>query len=224
MKKLKEEGLLNRPCEMENLYHDNFMNLHEMEEVVITKPTLLLHSCCGPCSSAVIERLDESYEITVYFYNPNITEREEYEKRKDTQLALISQYNGNKDSKNRIAFLEGHYDLDQFYEISKGLEKEPEGGKRCACCFQLRLEKTAETASILGFDCFATTLTVSPHKHFETISKIGVKLGVKYGLSFLNEDFKKKDGYKRSIELSKQYNLYRQNDCGCRFARGGEEK
>lgn len=222
MKKSRENDCLNQSCEIENMQNDGYLNLQDMDEVKSTKPTLLLHSCCGPCSSAVIERLIGSYEITIYFYNPNITDKEEYERRKNAQIEFIDQYNGRKDSMDRIAFLEGPYDVEVFYLASSGQEQEPEGGKRCVSCFQLRLEKTAETANISGYDYFGTTLTVSPHKNFEIISKIGTNLGVKYRLPFLNEDFKKKDGYKRSIDLSKEYNMYRQNYCGCRFARGGE--
>lgn len=222
MRKSKENDCLNQSCEIENMQHDKYVNLQDFDEIRTRKPTLLLHSCCGPCSSAVIERLSGSYEITVYFYNPNITEKEEYERRKDAQIKFIEQYNGRKQSSDRIAFLEGPYDVEAFYHASFGQEKEPEGGKRCVSCFHLRLEKTAETASISGYDYFGTTLTVSPHKNYDLISKIGTNLGVKYRLSFLNEDFKKKDGYKRSIDLSKEYNLYRQNYCGCKFAKGGE--
>lgn len=222
MEKSKKNDYLTKPCEIRQNDHNGFINLQDLDEVKPAKPTLLLHSCCGPCSTAVVERLGGNYEITIYFYNPNITDREEYERRKEAQISFIDQYNGRKDTKDRLTFIEGPYDPENFYQACLGFESEKEGGRRCNVCFQLRLEKTAEVASISGFDCFSTTLSVSPHKDFDTISAIGKSLGVKYGLAFLNENFKKKDGYKRSIELSREYHLYRQNYCGCSFSKGGE--
>ncbi|WP_037372098.1 epoxyqueuosine reductase QueH [Anaerovorax odorimutans] len=224
MKKCKENSCMNSHCEIRNLNNDSYISINDLDDVSVIKPQLLLHSCCGPCSTSVIEKLVYSYDITVFFYNPNITDTEEYKRRKDAQISFINQYNGSKDSIGKIAFMEGSYDVDEFYKVSAGLEKEPEGGRRCVKCFEMRLEKTAETASLSGYNYFATTLTVSPYKNYAIISKIGTKLGVKYGLVFLNEDFKKKDGYKRSIELSKKYNLYRQKYCGCKFAQGGKIK
>ncbi len=197
---------------------DAYISLENIHDVQKAKPSILLHSCCGPCSTAVVERLSGRFDITIFFYNPNITDKAEYEKRKATQLEYIEKYNNRKDSKDRISYLEGAYEPELFYEAVNGLEEEPEGGNRCTPCFQLRLEKTAETASMSGFDTFGTTLTVSPYKNFELINKLGMQLGMRYGLTFLGEDFKKHGGYQRSIELSKEYHLYRQHFCGCGFS------
>jgi len=183
------------------------------------KPKILLHSCCGPCSTSVVERLSGSFDVTIFFYNPNITERDEYERRKQAQLEFIEQYNGRIRSRDRISFLEAAYEPERFFEVAKGLEDEPEGGKRCEKCFLLRLEKTAEAASMSGFDTFSTTLSVSPHKDYRLLSALGLKLGMRYSLTFLAEDFKKQNGFQRSIELSKAYGLYRQNYCGCCFSK-----
>lgn len=199
----------------------NLMLLDDMEDVAKERPMLLLHSCCGPCSTSVIERLSGDYTITVLFYNPNITDRVEYDKRRQTQLTFIEDYNQRVDDENRVSFLEVAFDTEEFYKVAKGFEQEPEGGKRCTECFKLRMEKTAEIAKMSGFELFATTLTVSPHKDYQLISKIGLDLALKYGLSFLDMDFKKKAGYQRSIELSKKYGLYRQNYCGCSFSERG---
>jgi Uncharacterized protein conserved in bacteria len=202
----------------ESLRTDQFVRLDDINEVRLNKPSLLLHSCCGPCSTAVVEKLSGRFDITIFFYNPNITDKEEYERRRIAQLEFIEQYNSRIDAKNRIAYLEGPYEPELFYAAAAGLEQEPEGGRRCTPCFQLRLEKTAETARISGFDTFGTTLTVSPHKNFELIYKLGMQLGMRYGLTFLGEDFKKQGGYQRSIQLSKEYHLYRQRFCGCGFS------
>lgn len=195
-----------------------FISLEDMNDLRKVKPSILLHSCCGPCSTAVVERLIGRFDITIFFYNPNITDQEEYEKRRFTQLEFIEKYNNRIDSKDRIAYLEGAYEPEVFYSAVKGLEEEPEGGRRCTPCFQLRLEKTAETARMSGFDTFGTTLSVSPYKNFELIYKLGMQLGMRYGLTFLGEDFKKQGGYQRSVELSKEYHLYRQHFCGCGFS------
>ncbi|MEG0291346.1 MAG: epoxyqueuosine reductase QueH [Anaerovoracaceae bacterium] len=203
-------------------YKINIKQNHDMvlNSVSITreKPSLLLHSCCGPCSTAVIERLAEDYNITVYFYNPNITDAKEYIKRRDSQLLVIDEYNKEHKHENKVSFLEGTYDTRAFYKIIEGLENEPEGGGRCKKCYLLRLEQTAIMASMNNYDSFATTLTISPHKSFEIIGEIGNKVSMEYGVNFLNENFKKKAGFQRSIELSKKYNLYRQNFCGCEFS------
>ncbi|MDD5986795.1 MAG: epoxyqueuosine reductase QueH [Eubacteriales bacterium] len=182
------------------------------------RPSLLLHSCCGPCSTAVVERLAPAYEITIFFYNPNITDDEEYEKRKETQLRFLTRYNEDPRQPYHIGFLEGPYERGAYFRLCRGLEEEPEGGRRCECCYRMRLEKTAQTASLRGFDFFASTLSVSPHKDYSVLSHIGRLLSAKYGVSFLDEDFKKKDGFKRSVEMSKSYGLYRQDYCGCVFA------
>lgn len=183
-----------------------------------SKPKLLLHSCCGPCSTAVIERLLPEYSITVFFYNPNITDPDEYEKRLRAQLEVIEYFNKSITSGSKISFIEGKYESDKYFEMVSGFEDEKEGGKRCSICFDMRLEETAKVASENKFDTFTTTLTVSPHKSYDIISQIGKDLGEKYQINYLDGNFKKKDGFKRSIELSKQLNLYRQNYCGCQFS------
>lgn len=183
------------------------------------KPRLLLHSCCGPCSSAVMERLAPRFDLTVFFFNPNITDREEYEKRKAAQLLCLEKYNEKAWGEDRIALLPDEYLPDRFYEAAGGLEAEPEGGARCRECFRLRLRETAAKAAELGWDYFTTTLSVSPHKNYPLIAALGEEIAREKGVSFWAEDFKKKAGYQRSIELSREYGLYRQNYCGCRFAR-----
>lgn len=186
----------------------------------ICRPSVLLHSCCGPCSTAVIERLLEDYDITVFFYNPNITEPEEYAIRLDAQKTVIDKFNGGgRFIINKIGFFEGSYRPDKFIKDTEGLENEPEGGCRCDVCFTMRLEETAKEARCRGYDFFATTLTVSPHKNYALISRIGNEIAERYGIGFLDIDFKKKAGFQRSIELSKEFGLYRQNYCGCRFSR-----
>lgn len=178
-------------------------------------PTVLLHSCCAPCSSYVIEYLSQYFSITVYYYNPNICPDEEYRYRAEEQKRLIE----SMPVKNRVSFLEGDYYPSLFFDTVKGLEKEPEGGARCEKCFNLRLDITAQQAKNNGFDYFATTLTISPLKNAQLINTIGQKLAEKYSIKYLAGDFKKKNGYKRSIVLSKEYNLYRQNYCGCVFSK-----
>lgn len=177
------------------------------------KSKLLLHCCCAPCSSACLERLKEFFDITVLFYNPNI-EDDEYERRKDELVRLISETGWAK-------ILDCDHDTDEFYGVIKGLEKCTEGGERCEKCFELRLKKTAEVANAGGFDYFTTTLTISPLKNAEIINCIGKRLG---GDKWLYSDFKKKNGYLRSIELSKEHNLYRQDYCGCVFSERDRSK
>ncbi|MBQ9931690.1 MAG: epoxyqueuosine reductase QueH [Firmicutes bacterium] len=180
------------------------------------KKKLLLHSCCGPCSTSVLESLREEYETTVFFYNPNITDGEEYEKR----LAAQKQVCREEESVAGVCPLVlGNYDPERYIEACAGLEDEPEGGSRCTVCFRLRLEETARKAKELGFEVFGTTLSVSPHKNYKLLSVLGQEIARAYGLEFLDRDFKKKNGYGRSVELSKAYGLYRQNYCGCDFAR-----
>lgn len=184
--------------------------------------TLLLHSCCAPCSSYVLEYLREYFKITVFYYNPNITQIEEYRKRAGEQQRFIAQLNekaGN--SGYPIDWLEGDYEPGRFYEAAKGLEGCPEGGARCEKCFRLRLGETAALAGRLGMDFFTTTLTISPLKDAELLNRIGMELGDSHGVRWLPSDFKKKNGYKRSVELSAEYGLYRQNYCGCIYSRGG---
>ena len=188
------------------------------------KPKLLLHSCCGPCSTAVVERLVDEFDVTVFFYNPCITEEDEYQKRLAAQMEFIEKFNRENIGRTRIWFMEGAHRPKDFLVEVKGLEGEPEGGARCRVCFRQRLEKTAETASMMGFDYFGTTLTVSPHKDYKQISALGRELALRYDLSFLDRDFKKKDGFRRSVELSRKYGLYRQNYCGCIYSkREGED-
>ncbi len=180
------------------------------------KKKLLLHSCCGPCSTSVIERLLPFFNITILYYNPNIEPVSEYIKRKNEQIRLLKELN------NGVKFLDIDYDNEAFKKISKGLEKEKEGGARCHKCYYLRLFKTYEIALKNGYDYFATTLTVSPYKNSEVINKMGLSISKDSTLKFLVSDFKKQDGYKRSIILAKKYNLYRQDYCGCLYAKIGE--
>ena len=183
------------------------------------RPSLLLHSCCGPCSTAVIERLAEEFEITVFYYNPCITDEEEYILRRENQKKFLTAYNEERIGKPRIRFMEGPYNPGAYLRLTEGHESDPGGGERCSICFLQRLEKTAETAQMTGHDYFGTTLTVSPHKNYRKISEIGRNIALRYGLSFLDRDFKKKDGFKRSIELSRKYDLYRQDYCGCEYSK-----
>lgn len=177
-------------------------------------PSLFLHSCCAPCSSYVLEYLSEYFKITVFYYNPNIYPDSEYYKRVEEQKYFIEVF----PAKNKINFLEGNFDKDRFYEISKGFENIPEGGERCFRCYELRLEETARLAAENHMDYFTTTLSISPLKNADKLNEIGQKIADKYGISYLFSDFKKKNGYKRSTELSKEYNMYRQDYCGCVFS------
>ncbi|MEG2380237.1 MAG: epoxyqueuosine reductase QueH [Oscillospiraceae bacterium] len=178
-------------------------------------PTLLLHSCCAPCSSYVLEYLSKYFKITVLFYNPNITPEEEYEKRRLELKRLISEI----EVENEILVMESFYNPKDFFDISKGLETAKEGGERCFKCFELRLRETAKLAAKGGFDYFTTTLTISPLKNAKKINEIGEKLELEYSVKHLPSDFKKREGYKRSIILSQKHNLYRQNYCGCVFSK-----
>lgn len=177
-------------------------------------PKLLLHSCCAPCSSYVLEYLSDYFEITVFYYNPNIFPESEYTKRILEQQMLIQ----DMKVKHPISFLAGSYERNRFYEIAAGLEHLKEGGERCFKCYELRLEEAAKIAQEGEFDYFTTTLSISPMKNAEKLNEIGNKVGAKYGVSYLQSDFKKKNGYKRSIELSKEFGLYRQDYCGCEFS------
>lgn len=200
-------------------YINEGMNISNEKEIKKQRKKILLHSCCGPCSTSVIERLIYDYDITVLFYNPNITDEEEYKKREETQGTFIDKFNLNPDRISKIEYKGYGYDPKPFLEGVAGLENEPEGGSRCNICFRIRLEKTAHEAMLGGYDYFTTTLSVSPHKNHEVISKLGNDLSMRCSLSFLPIDFKKKNGYARSIELSKKYGLYRQNYCGCDFSK-----
>lgn len=187
------------------------------------KRTLLLHSCCGPCSTACIERVLPDYKVTIFFFNPNITDPEEYERRKQTQIQFLKAYNQGLTEEEQVNFIEGDYDPEVFFRLTEGYEEEPEGGKRCTLCFQLRLEETARVAEQGGYQYFGTTLTVSPHKNYPLISTIGGEIAKAHHIEFLDMDFKKKAGFQRSIELSKEYGLYRQNYCGCKFSKWDEK-
>ena len=178
-------------------------------------PSLLLHSCCGPCSSYVLEYLSKYFNITVYYYNPNMDTEDEFIKRLNEQIKVINKL----PSINKIKLIEGKYTPEYYLNYIKGLENELEGGNRCHKCYNLRLEETAKLAKKLNFDYFCTTLTVSPYKNAKVINELGKNLENKYNISYLYSDFKKKEGYKRSIELSKEYDLYRQDYCGCVFSR-----
>ena len=177
-------------------------------------PSLLLHSCCGPCSSYVLEYLARYFKITVLYYNPNIQPEAEFDRRAETQRQLLR----SAEYDNPVDLIVSRYDDSPFLSAVSGLENAPEGGARCLRCFELRLEETARTAREGGFDYFTTTLSVSPHKNAEALNTIGISMAERYGVPYLCSDFKKRDGYKRSIELSSLYGLYRQDYCGCRFS------
>ncbi len=193
----------------------------EMEKIIENldgTPKILLHSCCAPCSSHVISLLSDYFYITILYYNPNIAPIEEYEKRKGEQIRLIKELK----TKYKVDILDCDYDNDLYNQTIKGLELEPERGIRCHKCYKLRMEKTAALAKENNYDFFATTLTVSPYKDANIINKTGLFLENEYNIKYLPSDFKKNNGYKHSIELSKIYNLYRQNYCGCVYSKKGE--
>lgn len=192
---------------------ENFDRLMQEQMKRVEKGTpLLLHSCCAPCSSACLERLKDVFKITVFYYNPNIDEVAEYEKRKAEQIRFLQETGWAE-------ILDCDHDAQAFAEMAKGLENEPERGARCYKCYALRLEKTAQAAAEHGFTWFGTTLTLSPHKNAEWLNEIGVKVGGRYAINYLYSDFKKQGGYYRSIDLSKEYGLYRQDFCGCKFSK-----
>lgn len=191
------------------------LKLEELVKNLDYVPKLLLHSCCAPCSSRCIEFLSEYFDITVLYYNPNISPEEEYEKRKQEQIKFINEFK----TKNKLDFMDIEYNYDDFLNIAHGMENEKEGGPRCFKCYNLRLEKTAQVAKENNYDYFGTTLTVSPYKNSQVLNQIGEELSKKYDIKYLYSDFKKNEGYKRSIELSKVYNLYRQDYCGCIYSK-----
>lgn len=193
-----------------SLFEEQLSNVKNMQK----KPRLLLHGCCAPCSSYVIEYLDKYFDITLYFYNPNINTKEEYLKRLNELIRLTNEMPLSQ----KIEVIDGEFDNGKFEELAKGRENLPERGERCRLCYGLRLEKTAEYAFLNGFDFFTTTLSISPHKSADMINEIGSSLE-KDGTKWLFSDFKKNEGYKRSIELSALYNLYRQNYCGCEYSK-----
>ena len=203
---------------------ENKINYHKRLEKTIEsscadgrRPLILLHSCCGPCSSYVLEYLNQYFDITLYYYNPNISPKSEYDFRISELHRLVSEMGIS------VKIIDGDYEPEAFEEIAKGLENEPERGARCMKCYHLRLESSAKIAKEQNFDYFTTTLSISPMKNAEALNSIGSALADKYGVPYLFSDFKKREGYKRSIELSKRYNLYRQNYCGCRFSKAQAE-
>lgn len=183
------------------------------------RPRLLLHSCCAPCSSSVLERLCPDYRVTVFYYNPNIWPEAEYLRRKAEQIRLIGEVWAGE-----VDYIGGDYRPEVFEAAARGLEDCPERGARCERCFALRLGCTARKAAELGFDCFCSTLTVSPHKDAAVVNRVGREAGERAGVPWLTSDFKKKDGYLRSLQLSEQYGFYRQRYCGCRYAARPEDK
>ena len=185
-----------------------------------TVPKLLIHSCCAPCSSYVLEYLSNYFEITVLYYNPNIYPEDEYFKREAEQELFINKL----PTKNKVTFMNAEFEPKKFYDAVKGFEQCAEGGDRCRICFNLRLERAAQTAKENSFDYFATTLSISPLKSSDVLNKIGEQVAEKYGVRHLPSDFKKKNGYKRSVELSKEYEIYRQDYCGCIFSKREREK
>ena len=193
-----------------------------IKELVQTEkvPTLLLHACCAPCSSYVLEYLSNYFKITIFYYNPNITEKEEYHKRVEEEKRLLQDMN----FKYPVHFIEGKYDPESFFKMAEGKEDLQERGERCYDCYHLRLKETAKVAKEQGFDYFGTTLSVSPHKNSNWLNEIGKELSEEVKVPYLYSDFKKKEGYKRSIELSKQYHLYRQNYCGCIYSKRQSEQ
>lgn len=185
---------------------------------------LLLHSCCAPCSSYCLEYLRQYFEITVFYYNPNISFPEEYRHRVEEQKRLIGEMNARPDSCGRISFVEGDYEPSRFLEAVRGLEDCPEGGERCFACYALRLSEAARMAAEGGCDYFTTTLSISPLKNAQKLNEIGRAEGAKCGVRYLSSDFKKKGGYQRSIELSREYGLYRQDYCGCAFSKAERDQ
>ena len=196
-------------------YRNAMLDIIKEEQENNNIPSILLHSCCAPCSSHVIDTLTKYFNITILYYNPNIEPYEEYIKRKEEEIRFINCYN----NVNKLDIIDCDYDNDLYKEIAKGLEDSPERGERCFKCYNLRLEYTAKKAKELGYDYFGTTLTVSPYKNSNKLNEIGESLSKKYGIKYLYSDFKKDNGYKHSIELSKEYNLYRQDYCGCIYSK-----
>lgn len=206
----KNRGNMNK-INYQKVLEETIKKHEEQKEV----PTLLLHSCCAPCSSYCLEYLSQYFKITVFYYNPNIYPEEEYDKRAEEQQKFIEKL----PAKYPIRFIEGRYDKEHFYEMAKGLENCKEGGERCFKCYELRLRESAEIAKQMQTDYFTTTLSISPLKNAEKLNEIGDALAEEYGIKYLNSDFKKKNGYKRSVELSEEYDMYRQYYCGCVYSK-----
>lgn len=234
-------GVRNYQKELDRVI-DNIIGKKECrtkDETRICVPALFLHSCCAPCSSYVLEYLRVYFRITVFYYNPNISMEDEYRKRVVEQKRLIAAYNAESERRQRMAadnaeadspvgypieIVEGDYEPERFFEMAKGLEQCPEGGERCFACYEMRLRKTAELARAGGYDYFATTLTISPLKNAVKLNETGERLAEEYGVAWLPSDFKKRGGYQRSIALSKEYDLYRQDYCGCVFSRAQRDR
>ena len=194
----------------------NYNNeMYKQMENIEEGTKLLLHACCAPCSSAVLEKLADFFEITIYYYNPNISDKKEYRKRVNELRRFISEFNTKYD----VKLLEGEYEPEKYDEIVKGMEDLPEKSKRCYYCYEMRIKDTARVAEKLNYPYFTTTLSLSPHKNANWINKIGKEQEKEFETTFLYSDFKKEEGYKRSIELSKEYNLYRQDYCGCIYSK-----
>ncbi|MDE7425973.1 MAG: epoxyqueuosine reductase QueH [Lachnospiraceae bacterium] len=210
---------MNHGCRKNNYQKEleKIIRSHEKAEEV---PTLLLHSCCAPCSSYCLEYLSQFFLITIFYYNPNITNKDEYKKRVLEQQRLIREL----PVKHKISFIEGEYNPSLFFETIKGYENIPEGGERCYRCYELRIRECGRLAKEQGFDYFTTTLSISPLKDAQKLNEIGGQISKEYEVKYLYSDFKKKEGYKRSIILSQEYNLYRQNYCGCIFSQKEQEK
>ncbi len=179
------------------------------------RPLLALHSCCAPCSSAVLEQLNDAFQIAVFYYNPNISPEDEFRRRAEEQLRLVREMPLAEDIRAEI----GAYDPERFYAAVRGHESDPEGGARCGICFELRLRETAKYARDIGAEYFTTTLSISPLKDASRLNTLGGAIAAEYGLKYLHSDFKKKDGYRRSCALSKEYDLYRQDFCGCVYSK-----
>lgn len=196
------------------------LEMEKMMETINEGERLLLHACCAPCSSAVLERLGDFFQINILFYNPNITEKHEYEKRLNELEKFVASFK----TKYPITVIPGRYEPREFFDMARGLENEPERGMRCYKCYELRLEECAKVAEKENINYFTTTLSLSPYKNAAWINEIGSNLENKYNTNFLYSDFKKKNGYKRSIELSKEYDLYRQDYCGCVYSLRDKKK
>ncbi|MBQ6582186.1 MAG: epoxyqueuosine reductase QueH [Mogibacterium sp.] len=214
MKENSKPLLYTGPAVPENADADAVFRNLQLED---QRPRVLLHACCGPCATSCVERLADDYSVTVFYYNPNIMDAEEYFLRRDNLIRFLDAF--NSDRKKHIAYLEGAYEPDLFIRRAEALRDEPEGGRRCSICFEMRLAETARMAARLEMDYFTTTMTVSPHKNYEAITACGLSLAEGIRPDYLAIDFKKKNGFGRSVELSKQYGLYRQRFCGCEYSR-----
>ena len=204
---------------MQNVNYQKVLD-QTIKELNGSAPTLLLHACCAPCSSYVLEYLSQYFRITLFYYNPNIFPEEEYRKRTAEVQRLIAEL----PTKYPVQFAEGRYDPEHFFQMAKGHEGDPERGERCTLCYRLRLEESAAYAQKNGFEWFTTTLSLSPYKDAQRLNAIGAQMEKQYGVKYLHSDFKKRNGYLRSIELSRVYGLYRQNYCGCVFSKQEEKE